>query len=80
MVILFKLFNNCYRIIEILGRGGFGEIFLVQDIYMFFVWKCVIKYFKLVLENLEIFLWLWERFYWEVVILEELGENYFQIF
>ncbi len=79
MVTPLKLLNNRYRIIETLGRGGFGETFLAQDTHMPSARKCVIKHLKPVLENPEIPSWLRERFHREAATLEELGENHPQI-
>ncbi|UAJ72676.1 protein kinase [Synechocystis sp. PCC 7339] len=79
MVTPLKLLNNRYRIIETLGRGGFGETFLARDTHMPSARKCVIKHLKPVLENPEIPSWLRDRFHREAAILEELGENHGQI-
>ncbi|VEP18477.1 Serine/threonine-protein kinase C [Hyella patelloides LEGE 07179] len=67
------LINNRYRILETLGRGGFGETYLVQDMHMPSRRKCVLKQLKPIVQQPSIPLWMKERFQREAAILEKLG-------
>ena len=73
------LLNNRYQILQILGRGGFGETFLAIDTHMPSARKCVIKQLKPAIQTAQIPAWMQERFQREAAILEELGENHPQI-
>lgn len=74
-----SLLNNRYKVLQTLGRGGFGETFLSIDTHMPSARKCVIKQLKPVIQEPQIPEWLQERFQREAAILEELGENNPQI-
>jgi serine/threonine-protein kinase len=73
------LLNNRYQVLQILGRGGFGETFLTVDLQMPSQRRCVIKQLKPVTTNPEIYQLIQERFAREAVVLEKLGEHCSQI-
>jgi serine/threonine protein kinase, bacterial len=73
------LLNNRYQILQVLGKGGFGETFLAIDTHMPSARKCVIKQLKPAMQTPTIPDWLQERFKREAAVLEELGENHLQI-
>ncbi|BAY84640.1 serine/threonine kinase [Calothrix parasitica NIES-267] len=74
-----QLLNNRYKIIRIIGQGGFGETFLAEDTYMPSAARCVIKQLKPVVDNPQIYQLIRERFQREAAILEELGKASSQI-
>lgn len=73
------LINNRYRILETLGRGGFGETYLVKDLHLPSGRKCVLKQLKPIVQQSPIPLWMKERFQREAATLEELGAASSQI-
>lgn len=73
-----NLVNNRYQILSSLGRGGFGETFLVQDLQMPSLRQCVLKQLKPANESLTES-WVLDRFQREAAILEHLGRESSQI-
>ena len=73
------LLNNRYRIIETLGRGGFGQTFLAVDTHMPSGRKCVIKQLQPSVQDSKMQQWVQASFQREAAILEELGEGHAQI-
>ncbi len=73
------LLNNRYRVLKVLGEGGFGTTFLAEDIQMPSLRKCVVKQLKPVSDKPEIYQLVKERFQREATILEQLGESHDQI-
>ncbi|MCU0548976.1 MAG: IMS domain-containing protein [Leptolyngbya sp. Prado105] len=73
------LLNNRYQVLGLLGDGGFGKTFLVEDTQMPSARKCVVKQLKPVSDNAQVYQMVQERFQREAAILEKLGENYDQI-
>jgi serine/threonine protein kinase len=73
------LVNNRYKVIRSLGKGGFGETFLVEDSQLPSKRHCVLKQLIPVEDNSQIYQLIQERFLREAAILEELGENHTQI-
>ena len=74
-----KLLNNRYRVIKVLGAGGFGETFLAEDTYMPSSRLCVIKKLKPITGAPQTYKQVKQRFEREAAILELLGEGSDQI-
>ena len=73
------LLNNRYQVLGVLGDGGFGKTFLVEDTQMPSARRCVVKQLKPVSDNPQIYQMVQERFQREAAILEKLGEDHSQI-
>lgn len=74
-----QLLSNRYRILGVLGDGGFGKTFLVEDTQMPSARKCVLKQLKPIQDNPQIHQLVKERFQREAAILERLGDHHRQI-
>ncbi len=72
---LIFLLRERYRVLNLLGVGGFGRTFLAEDTDTPSNRRCVIKQLKPIANNLQIEQIVQERFQSEAVILEELGEE-----
>lgn len=73
------LLNDRYRIISVLGSGGFCETFLAEDTQMPSGRLCVIKQLKPITNNPQVTQLVQKRFQREAAILEELGGTSNQI-
>src|SRR5687767_6259068 len=66
---------NQYRIIQLLGEGGCGQVFLAEDLHRPSKRKCIVKQLKPQTNDPEIYQIIKERFIQEAVILEEVGQH-----
>lgn len=73
------LFSDRYQIIGVLGDGGFGKTFLVEDMQGPSNRQCVLKQLKPVYDNSQTSQMVKDRFGREAAILEKLGEAHDQI-
>jgi serine/threonine protein kinase, bacterial len=71
--------SNRYQVLSVLGDGGFGTTFLVEDTQMPSGRKCVLKQLKLTSDNPQLLQMVQERFQREAATLERLGESHDQI-
>ncbi|MFQ4142044.1 protein kinase domain-containing protein [Chlorogloeopsis sp. ULAP02] len=67
--------NNRYKIVRVLGEGGFGKTFLAEDTHLPSSRCCVIKQLKPVTNNPQIYKMVQDRFRREAAILEDLGNS-----
>ena len=74
-----SLLANRYRVLRVLGDGGFGTTYLAEDSQMPSQRKCVVKQLKPVEDNPQIYQLVKDRFQREAAILETLGEGFDQI-
>ncbi|AFZ47633.1 serine/threonine protein kinase [Cyanobacterium stanieri PCC 7202] len=73
------LLNNRYKVIESIGRGGFGETFLAVDTHSPSGKRCVIKQLKPIINESSIPEWMYDRFEQEARILEHVGDEQNQV-
>ena len=73
------LLSNRYRILSVLGDGGFGKTFLVEDTHMPSARQCVLKQLKPFEDDLAAAQVVRERFSREAATLEKLGETHDRI-
>ena len=74
------ILSGRYRILNVLGDGGFGKTFLVEDMQMPSAKKCVLKQLKPVHGGTdELCQLVQDRFQREAATLEMLGEEHEQI-
>lgn len=73
------LLSNRYQVLNVLGDGGFGKTFLVEDTQMPSSRRCVLKQLKPVHDNPQTSQMVKDRFQREAAILEQLGEAHAQI-
>ncbi|MEM8502181.1 MAG: serine/threonine protein kinase [Cyanobacteria bacterium P01_D01_bin.1] len=73
------LLSNRYRVLSLLGDGGFGKTFLVEDLHMPSLKRCVLKQLKPVQDKPELAQMVKDRFEREAATLEKLGEAHDQI-
>jgi serine/threonine protein kinase, bacterial len=73
------LLNERYRIISVLGSGGFCDTFLAEDTQMPSGRRCVIKQLKPLDNDPQVYQLIQKRFHREAATLEELGGNCNQI-
>ncbi len=76
---LLTLVDNRYKVVRALGKGGFGETFLVEDSQLPSGRYCVLKQLRPVEDNEQVYSLVKDRFQREAAILEDLGEGSDQI-
>ena len=69
------LLNQRYQILRSLGKGGFGETYLVEDTQMPSRRKCVLKRLEPATNDPQTYELVRDRFAREAAILERLGEG-----
>lgn len=74
-----QLINNRYRIVRSIGKGGFGETFLVEDTQLPSGRYCVLKQLIPVEGDEQTYQLVKDRFQREAAILEDLGEGHGQV-
>ncbi len=70
-----KLLANRYRIVKLLGSGGFGEVYVSEDTQRPGNPLCVVKQLRLVSENMDMLKLMRQQFVIEAEALEQLGKH-----
>ncbi|HCA95102.1 MAG TPA: serine/threonine protein kinase, partial [Cyanobacteria bacterium UBA9226] len=73
------ILENRYKVIRVLGSGGFGDTFLAEDTHLPSGRHCVVKQLKPQTNDPQVYQIVKERFQREAVILEDLGQRNNQI-
>ncbi|GAP97504.1 serine/threonine protein kinase [Leptolyngbya sp. NIES-2104] len=74
-----SLLSHRYKVLGLLGDGGFGKTFLVEDTQIPSNRRCVVKQLKPIHDNPQIHQIVKDRFQREAAILERLGDGHDQI-
>lgn len=74
-----SLLSHRYKVLGLLGDGGFGKTFLVEDTHLPSNRRCVVKQLKPIHDNPQVHQIVKDRFQREAAILERLGEGHEQI-
>ena len=74
------LLGDRYKVLSVLGDGGFGQTFLVEDTHMPSNRRCVLKQLQPVHERPELRQMVEDRFQREAATLEMLGDASYAIY
>ncbi|PZD74119.1 Serine/threonine-protein kinase C [Acaryochloris thomasi RCC1774] len=74
-----KVLNNRYRLLRVLGQGGFGKTYLTEDTHLPSKSYCVIKELQPISGSKTAQNLVQERFKREASVLENLGQKHSQI-
>ncbi len=74
-----NILENRYKVIKVLGGGGFGDTFLAEDTHLPSGRHCVVKQLKPQTNDPQIYQIVKDRFQREAVMLEDLGQRSNQI-
>lgn len=74
-----NILENRYKVIRVLGSGGFGDTFLAEDTHLPSGRHCVVKQLKPQTNDPQVYQIVKDRFQREAVMLEDLGQRSNQI-